>query len=211
MESGSDCKQGYHSSWFKVGHPGLFASTWNHKSVLQPILRDGPEPVIGRAFARPVGGLLRMRSNLLKHNNLMLRSERRERLEAYGQQATHRSLIVSTRPISGFSWSGMTFLESSSRSISLFEQYLRANASRLSRGKTGTHPSGRGPRACFSGSCCKTLSRGCNSCFPWQLSAAAPCHNLPDIKERGDKHAFSSRGFCTYAAIALAIWDIAGI
>jgi len=34
---------------------------------------------------------------------------------------------------------------------------------------------------------------------------------LPDIKERGDKHAFSSRGFCTYAAIALAIWDIAGI
>src|SRR5258705_2907282 len=41
MESGSDCKQGYHSSWFKVGHPGLFAGTWNHKSVLQPILRDG--------------------------------------------------------------------------------------------------------------------------------------------------------------------------
>ena len=28
-------------------------------------------------------GLLRMRSNLLKHNNLMLRSERRERLEAW--------------------------------------------------------------------------------------------------------------------------------
>src|SRR6266403_4567961 len=41
MESGSDCKQGYHSSWFKVGHLGLFAGTWNHKSVLQPILRDG--------------------------------------------------------------------------------------------------------------------------------------------------------------------------
>ena len=38
---------------------------------------------MGRAFARPVGGLLRMRSNLLKHNNLMLRSERRERLEAW--------------------------------------------------------------------------------------------------------------------------------
>jgi len=50
---------------------------------LQPILRDGAEPVIGRAFARPVGGLLRMRSSLLKHNNLMLRSERRERLEAW--------------------------------------------------------------------------------------------------------------------------------
>src|SRR5258705_6018341 len=32
---------------------------------------------------RPLRGLLRMRSNLLKHNNLMLRSERRERLEAW--------------------------------------------------------------------------------------------------------------------------------
>src|ERR1700716_1448434 len=32
---------------------------------------------------RPLGGLLRRRSNLLKHNNLMLRSERRERLEAW--------------------------------------------------------------------------------------------------------------------------------
>jgi hypothetical protein len=36
-------------------------------------------------------------------------------------------------------WSGMTFLESSSRSISLFEHDLRANASRLSRGKTGAN------------------------------------------------------------------------
>src|SRR6266851_1614040 len=35
------------------------------------------------------------------------------------------------------------------------EHDLRANASRLSRGGTGTHPSGRGPRACFSGSCSK--------------------------------------------------------
>src|ERR1700732_3147064 len=34
----------------------------------------------------------------------------------------------------------MTFFESSSRSIFLFEHDLRANASRLSRGKTGTHP-----------------------------------------------------------------------
>src|SRR6266581_6175732 len=47
-----------------------------------PSFETATEPVIGRAFARPVGGLLRMRSNLLKHNNLMLRSERRERLEA---------------------------------------------------------------------------------------------------------------------------------
>src|SRR6267142_472285 len=63
-------------------------STWNHKSVLQPILRD--------AAKRP---LLRVRSNLLKHNNLMLRSEQRERLEAWaasdqpishGQYQAHR-------------------------------------------------------------------------------------------------------------------------
>jgi len=47
---------------------------------------------------RPLRGLLRMRSNLLKHNNLMLRSERRERLEAW-QQATLQVLIVSTRSI----------------------------------------------------------------------------------------------------------------
>src|SRR5258705_11187667 len=47
-----------------------------------PSFETATEPVIGRAFARPVGGLLRMRSSLLKHNNLMLRSERRERLEA---------------------------------------------------------------------------------------------------------------------------------
>src|SRR5258705_5871818 len=45
---------------------------------------------------------------------------------------------------------GWLFFESSSRSIFLFEHDLRANASRLSRGKTGTH---------FSGSC----SSGANS------------------------------------------------
>src|ERR1700730_10119617 len=38
------------------------------------------------------------------------------------------------------------------------EHDLRANASRLSRGKTGIHPSGRGPRACFSGSCSRNLN-----------------------------------------------------
>src|SRR5216683_6231391 len=48
-----------------------------------PSFETATEPVIGRAFARPVGDLLRMRSNSLKHNNLMLRSERRERLEAW--------------------------------------------------------------------------------------------------------------------------------
>src|ERR1700704_2721867 len=48
-----------------------------------PSFETATEPVIGRASARPVGDLLRMRSNSLKHNNLMLRSERRERLEAW--------------------------------------------------------------------------------------------------------------------------------
>ena len=48
-----------------------------------PSFETATEPVIGRAFARPVGDPLRMRSNSLKHNNLMLRSERRERLEAW--------------------------------------------------------------------------------------------------------------------------------
>jgi hypothetical protein len=41
---------------------------------LLPILRDA---------ARKRARLLRMRLNLLKQNNLMLRSERRERLEAW--------------------------------------------------------------------------------------------------------------------------------
>ena len=49
----------------------------------------------------------------------------------------HRFVIPGTKPIPGFSWSGVTFFESSSRSISLFEQDLRANASRLSPAKTG--------------------------------------------------------------------------
>src|SRR4030081_2443141 len=43
---------------------------------------------------------------------------------------------------------GRLFFESSSRSIFLFEHDLRANASRLSRGKTGTH---------FSGSCSRSF------------------------------------------------------
>src|SRR5258705_13317462 len=45
---------------------------------------------------------------------------------------------------------GWLFFESSSRSIFLFEHDLRANASRLSRGKTGTH---------FSGSCSRRSFR----------------------------------------------------
>src|SRR6266403_757652 len=47
----------------------------------------------------------------------------------------------------------MIFFESSSRSIFLLEHDLRANASRLSRGKTGTHPASSAEQA-FSGSCC---------------------------------------------------------
>src|SRR5258708_24019901 len=41
----------------------------------------------------------------------------------------------------------------------LFEHDLRANAPRLSRGKTGTHLSGRSSRACFSGSCSRPSPR----------------------------------------------------
>jgi hypothetical protein len=43
----------------------------------------------GDPSRRPLRGLLRMRSNLLKHNNLMLRSERRERLEAWAASDSH--------------------------------------------------------------------------------------------------------------------------
>ena len=56
---------------------------------MQRVKRETPlylESQIGIAAhpsRRPLRGLLRMRSNLLKHNNLMLRSERRERLEAW--------------------------------------------------------------------------------------------------------------------------------
>ena len=71
-------------------------STWNYKSVSRPSFETATEPVIGRAFARPVGGLLRMRSNLLKHNNLMLRSERRERLEAWAASEL-TDLIIGAR------------------------------------------------------------------------------------------------------------------
>src|SRR5882762_3524960 len=52
----------------------------------------------------------------------------------------------------------MIFFESSSRSIFLLEHDLRANASRLSRGKTGTHPASSAGQA-FSGSCCNELTR----------------------------------------------------
>src|SRR3979490_1652997 len=51
---------------------------------------------------RPLRDLLRMRSNSLKHNNLMLRSERRERLEAWA---------ASDSPISHnqYLWTGPCF------------------------------------------------------------------------------------------------------
>src|SRR5882762_872602 len=52
----------------------------------------------------------------------------------------------------------MIFFESSSRSIFLLEHDLRANASRLSRGKTGTHPASSAGQA-FSGSCSRNLEK----------------------------------------------------
>src|SRR6267143_6183861 len=67
-----------------------------------PSFETATEPVIGRAFARPVGGLLRMRSNLLKHSNLMLRSERRERLEAWAASDSPISHSQCWRTLSTF-------------------------------------------------------------------------------------------------------------
>jgi hypothetical protein len=91
----------------------------------------------------------------------------------------------------------MTFLESSSRSISLFEHDLRVNASRLSPEKTAIM--------------LQNIMLPLQLLLPLAVVRCCTLSQLPDIKERGDKHAFSSRGFCTYAAIALAIWNIAGI
>jgi hypothetical protein len=45
----------------------------------------------GHPSRRPLRGLLRMRSDLLKHDNLMLRSERRERLEVSTASDLHIS------------------------------------------------------------------------------------------------------------------------
>jgi hypothetical protein len=41
------------------------------------------EPLAAHPSRRPLCGLLRMRLSLSKHNDLMLRSEQRERLEAW--------------------------------------------------------------------------------------------------------------------------------
>jgi len=61
----------------------------------------------GHPSRRAQGRVLRMRSNLLKHNNLMLRSERRERLEA---RAAKR---VTTCATSRRSTRGLTLLATS--------------------------------------------------------------------------------------------------
>src|SRR6266436_7077068 len=58
---------------------------------------------------------------------------------------------------------------------------LRANASRLSRGKTGFHPSGRSPRACFSGSCSSAAKMP--SCG--RIEANAPAHLATVPSSRG--------------------------
>ncbi len=72
-------------------------ASWRARTSWRPTLRSRydqvrphhapvPESQIGIAAhpsRRPLRDLLSMRSNSLKHNNLMLRSERRERLEAW--------------------------------------------------------------------------------------------------------------------------------
>src|SRR5450432_88704 len=64
-------------------------STWNHRSVLRPILRDtslrsAPQDEV----------------NSLKHHNLMLRSEQRERLEAWAaSDLTDLGSSVPVKPV----------------------------------------------------------------------------------------------------------------
>jgi len=60
---------------------------------LAAILRDARKSALLRMRSEISSRALRMRSHLLKHNNLMLRSERRERLEAWaasGSPISHR-------------------------------------------------------------------------------------------------------------------------
>lgn len=52
----------------------------NGKCKLVPGITN---PYAAHPSRRPLRSLLRMRSNLLKRNNLMLKSEHRERLEAW--------------------------------------------------------------------------------------------------------------------------------
>jgi len=54
MARASRCRFSTHRS-MTFPRSFLVASTWNHKSVLRPSFEPDPEPVIGRAFARPVG------------------------------------------------------------------------------------------------------------------------------------------------------------
>jgi len=58
------------------------------KLVLAAILRDAAKSPLLRMRSEIHSQPLRMRSNLLKHHNLMLRSERRERLEAWAASAS---------------------------------------------------------------------------------------------------------------------------
>src|SRR5712664_3987826 len=65
--------------------------------------------------------------------------------------------------------------ESSSRSIFLFEHDLRANASRLSRGKTGTH---------FSGSCSSEISHNAVGAIRCAIAPCGPASSRAQAKSR---------------------------
>jgi hypothetical protein len=73
-------------------------------------------------------------------------------------------------------WSAMTFLRTSSRSILLFEHDLRANALRLSRGKTGTHFALTRPFG--SGSCSSSIAPAPSSVH----LAAAGCRKFAPLR-----------------------------
>jgi hypothetical protein len=65
----------------------------------------------------------------------------------------------------------MIFFESSSSSIFLFEHDLRANAARLSRGKTGIHP-----RIKSEGMLFRIMLPGMNNCRPISGSKGGAYH-----------------------------------
>src|SRR6266850_5980666 len=107
---------------------------------------------------------------------------------------------------------GWLFFESSSRSIFLFEHDLRANASRLSRGKTGIH---------FSGSCSSDLGTAALG-LARQLSrtGAARLTDVCITAERGsvshmcvplgNRKTFQKSDACSLATIHLGCEETSG-
>jgi hypothetical protein len=82
-----------------------------------------------------------------------------------------------------FAWSVMTFVRIVISLYLLFEHDLRANISRLSRGKTGIH---------FSGSCSRKLL---STKFGWRLIPMWPFSETNAAAMRAETRRFMSPGF----------------